>query len=230
MIFNKVFLLILASFCINLSDLQAQQNESSDADGSITGTVVLSPRNSPVRFGGGLYGRSSSPAASRASADSVLVILVSPNNSNTSPKEAPVTLDQKDNSFVPNLLPVPLNQVVRIRNSDPVYHNVFSLSSTKKFDVGRRPKGEYLDVEFDKAGIVDVFCDIHSNMHAVIYVMPPNATGWIKVKNGEAFDFDQIEPGSYELKVYARGYEEMSFPVEISIGENVQLGTLTMNS
>lgn len=228
--FSTVPIIILVSFCITMGELYLRETPE-ETNGSISGVVVLAPKNSPARFGGGLYGRGASTSSSASPAtDSVLIVLTSSQRTNTTPKEEPVILDQKDNSFVPNLLPIKKNQVVRIRNSDPVYHNVFSLSSTKKFDVGRRPRGEYLEVKFEKQGIVDVFCDIHSSMHAVIYVMPDDAVKWVKIQGGELFNLEAVPPGDYELKIYARGYEEISMPVEITTGQNLQLGTLTLNS
>ncbi|MTI89077.1 MAG: hypothetical protein FH748_14055 [Balneolaceae bacterium] len=200
------------------------------AEGSITGTVVLSPKNAAVRFGGGLYGRPAPSSGAQTSNDSVLVVLMSSQPVSASPQTEPIMLDQKDQRFSPNLLPIRRQQVVRFRNSDPVYHNVFSLSDTKKFDVGRRPMGEHLDVTFDKSGLVDVFCDIHSNMHAVIYVMPDRALSWTKIQSGASFNFEQLSPGSYELKIHARGYDEVSMSVEVSSDEQANVGTITLNS
>lgn len=195
----------------------------------IEGTVLLPAKENPVRVGG-RYGRSTRSAAStEASTDSVLIWLESATTSKAGNTDNPVILDQEDLSFKPSILAVRQHGAVRIRNSDPVYHNVFSLSAVKRFDVGRRPKGEYLDVTFDKAGIVDVFCDIHSNMRATIYVMPPNALTWKKIKSGSKFSLENIEPGNYQLKVYALGYRERSVPVEVVSGEPTDVGTLTLN-
>lgn len=220
---------LLIFFGTALFELQAPKNDHDIDDTEITGTVILSPKNTS-RFRGGLYGRPQATTSSSASTDSALVMLLGIGPSDTETNTSPVILDQKDQRFSPNLLPVQLNNKVRIRNSDPVYHNVFSLSSTKKFDVGRRPKGEYLDVTFDKPGIVDVFCDIHSNMHAIIYVLPPNAVRWVKVKSGEAFNLPQIPPGNYELKIYADGYEEQVLRIQVDTNEPTDIGTITMNS
>lgn len=210
-------------------ELEAPKNDPEIDYTEITGTIILSPKNTS-RLGGGFYGRPQNASASKASTDSALVVLSGVGISDTEIQASPVILDQKDQRFSPNLLPVQLNDKVRIRNSDPVYHNVFSLSSTKKFDVGRRPKGEYLDVIFDKPGVVDVFCDIHSNMHAVIYVLPANAVSWVKVKSGEDFNLPKVPPGNYELKIYANGYEEQILNIQVSANDPTDIGTITLNS
>lgn len=218
--------LILSFFGVS-SPSQSEQ-EVTVFNGSVEGTAVLTPKNRPVRFGGGLYGRPSPSGASQASSDSILVVLKGVGANNSLP-QAFQFLNQKDQKFVPSLLPVELGGRVRIQNSDPVYHNVFSLTSPHKFDVGRRPKGEHFDVTFEKPGVVDVFCDIHSNMHAIIYVLPQNAIAWTKVKSGDPFSFSGIGDGSYELTLYALGYQESSTQVNVQSGQTSQVGTITLN-
>lgn len=201
----------------------------SQLSGKVQGVVIVAAKEKPVSMGG-RYGRPSrSSGSSSSSVDSVLVWLESTGKTTVTTSQDPVILDQVGLSFKPSVLPVYQNGEVRIRNSDPVYHNVFSLSSIKRFDVGRRPKGEYLDVTFDKAGAVDVFCDIHSNMRATIFVMPPSVYTWTKVKSGESYALENIEPGTYQLKFYALGYEEQSVQVEVSPNESTDAGTLTLN-
>ncbi|MCP9290378.1 hypothetical protein [Gracilimonas sediminicola] len=198
--------------------------------GTVEGVVLLAAKENPVRVGG-RYGRPSrSSGASSSSTDSVLIWLESTEANSGSEQSGPVILDQKGLSFQPSVLPVRLNGTVRIRNSDPVYHNVFSLSPKNRFDVGRRPKGEYLDVTFDTPGAVDVFCDIHSNMRATIYVMPPRVVTWTKVKSGDSFTIEDVEAGNYQLKVYALGFQERVIPVEIVSGEAATVGTLTLSN
>ncbi|MEX0648477.1 MAG: hypothetical protein WEA56_03440 [Balneolaceae bacterium] len=199
--------------------------------GSIEGTIVLASQQSPVQVGGIRYGRSpQNTGTSKAAEDSILIWLVGTDNIETASPGIPVILDQKDLKFSPSLLAVRQNSKIRIQNSDPVYHNVFSLSSTKKFDVGRRPENEYMDVTFDKPGIVDVFCDIHTNMHAVIYVMPPDVLTWTKAKSGDTFYLTDIPEGTYQLKLYAPGAGESSIPIEVSPEQTFDIGTITLNS
>lgn len=208
----------------------ARAQVESDSNGSIEGMVILPSRNTAVRVGGGLYGRPSSPSKASALNDSLLIVLVSGEITTKPSSNGPVILDQRDQQFSPALLPVVQNRKVRIRNSDPVYHNVFSLSSTKKFDVGRRPRGAFLDIPFDKPGIVKVFCDIHSNMHAIIYVMPSNAVKWEKVAQSTPFQINEVPAGSYQLIIYAQGFEEYSIPIEVQQNEVLNLSTITLNS
>ncbi len=227
-----LFAITIGGFCCLSLVQPAKQDDI--ATGSLEGTIVLTAQQSQVQIGGNRYGRPSRAADATAQTpeDSVLIWLVSSGNPKAPPPEpeTPVILDQMDLKFNPSLLPIRQHDTIRIRNSDPVYHNVFSLSSTKKFDVGHRPRGEYKDETFDKPGKVDVFCDIHSNMHAVIYVLPPEVLTWTKTKGGESFTLSNIPEGSYELKVYALGYQERSVPVEIISEETANIGTITLAS
>ncbi len=195
---------------------------------SVEGTVVLAPKNQPARFGGRLYGRPAPSSTKQSSSDSVLVVITGITSDKTISTKAQY-LNQKDQQFVPSILPVSAGGTVRIQNSDPVYHNVFSLTSPNKFDVGRRPKGEHFDVSFEKPGVVDVFCDIHSNMYAIIYVLPPNTISWTKIKSGDSFIFSDIPDGDYELTFYALGYQEANSKIKLRNGQTHQAGTITLN-
>ncbi len=80
------------------------------------------------------------------------------------------TVAQKDKQFVPVTLTIKVGDTVHFLNQDPFYHNVFSLSDTKSFDLGSFPKGQFKTVVFDKAGKVNVECAIHPDMHLTIEV------------------------------------------------------------
>src|SRR5262249_22602156 len=79
-------------------------------------------------------------------------------------------MDQRNETFVPHLLAITTGTTVDFPNSDRFYHNVFSLSRTKAFDLGRYAAGRSRSIPFDRPGIVRVFCDIHSHMNAFILV------------------------------------------------------------
>src|SRR5437868_2233911 len=78
---------------------------------------------------------------------------------------------QEDTAFAPGMLVVPTGTTVRFPNHDSFFHNVFSYSKTKRFDLGRYPKGESKSVTFDASGGVSVFCEIHKWMRGAILVV-----------------------------------------------------------
>jgi len=80
-------------------------------------------------------------------------------------------MDQNNLTFLPHILVIPVGSTVAFPNNDKVNHNVFSLSETKKFNLGSYGPGESKSVVFDKPGIVELRCDIHAEMIAYIMVL-----------------------------------------------------------
>ncbi len=81
-----------------------------------------------------------------------------------------VEIRQREENFIPRVVAVPIGSEVGFPNDDPIYHNVFSLSRPRNFNLGRYPRGHTRRVQFDRPGIVKVFCDIHSHMSATVMV------------------------------------------------------------
>ena len=77
---------------------------------------------------------------------------------------------QKNKQFTKDKLTIKVGDSVKFTNQDPFFHNIFSLSELKTFDLGSYPKGEFRTVTFDQPGTLDVECAIHPNMHMVIEV------------------------------------------------------------
>ncbi len=109
-------------------------------------------------------------------------------------------LDQKNLQFHPQVLPILVGTTVDFPNRDNLFHNVFSYSEAKDFDLGRYPKNDSRSVTFDRPGIVRVYCDIHSNMYATILVLRhpyfavPDDSGDYVIRN--------VPPGKYKLVLW----------------------------
>ncbi len=84
-------------------------------------------------------------------------------------------LAQRNQSFSPRVLPVAAGSVVDFPNLDPIFHNVFSVSPARRFDLGKYPRGESRPVSFPRTGLVNVYCDIHADMAAYVLVLPNHA-------------------------------------------------------
>ncbi len=112
-------------------------------------------------------------------------------------KPVRVELRQEGQQFAPRLLVVPVGSTVSFPNADPVFHNVFSLSGAKKFDLGYYPAGQTRLVKFDEPGVVQVYCHLHPNMYAAIVVAPNR---WY-AQPGEdgTFSLHDVPPGTYTL-------------------------------
>lgn len=128
---------------------------------------------------------------------------------------------QLGETFIPHVLPVMVGSTVEFPNRDPIFHNVFSLSSTKTFDLGRYPKGDSRAVTFDQPGIVPVFCHLHSDMSAIILVLE---TPFFTVPGSDGqYRIDQIPPGSYTLVAWHVRSERVERKVEVSAGEVLEI-------
>jgi plastocyanin len=118
-------------------------------------------------------------------------------------EESRATMDQRNETFVPHLLAITVGTVVDFPNSDRIYHNVFSLSKTKRFDLGRYAVGHSKAVRFDRPGIVRVFCDIHSHMNAFILVFSHRFFGI--TDDAGRYAIDGVPPGSYTVLAWYEG-------------------------
>jgi hypothetical protein len=119
------------------------------------------------------------------------------------PEPGRATMDQRDQTFVPHVLAITVGTVVDFPNSDLTFHNVFSLSRAKTFDLGRYSRGRSKSIRFDRPGVVQVFCDIHSHMSAYILVF---AHRYFAVTDQAGnFTIAGVPPGSYTLAVWHEG-------------------------
>ncbi len=144
---------------------------------------------------------------------SEVVVWLTPSSGAAQPVAAqpkhPFRLMQKNKSFVPHILVVPAGSVVEFPNRDPFFHNVFSLFEGKRFDLGLYEAGTSRLVQFDRAGISYVFCNIHSEMSAVVVVTD---SGYYGTSDSEGnVSIPDVPAGRYVLHVWS----ERSSPAEL---------------
>jgi plastocyanin len=136
-------------------------------------------------------------------------------------KSITATMEQKERQFVPDTLVIPAGSTVSFPNLDPVFHNVFSLSRPKMFDLGNYPKDHTRTVTFPKPGIVFVDCHLHSNMAGVIVVSP---NGWsTKADANGRFLLADLPPGSYTLVAWHKAAGFFRQQVLVTGERNVQV-------
>jgi plastocyanin len=110
---------------------------------------------------------------------------------------ASASLAQHYQRFDPEIVVVPVGSTVSFPNQDPIFHNVFSLSHTKSFDLGYYPQGHSRSVEFKQAGVVQVYCHLHANMYGAIVVVPSRM--YARPGQDGQFTIAGISAGTYEL-------------------------------
>lgn len=127
-------------------------------------------------------------------------------------------LVQKDLSFAPALLPVRTGTVVEFPNQDDTYHNIFSFSATKRFDLGRyRAEDKPVPTQtFDKAGLVSLRCDIHEHMRALILVV--DSPYFVKTQPDGSYKLSGLPAGRYNLKVWMNSKTTLERAVELKAG------------
>jgi plastocyanin len=109
-------------------------------------------------------------------------------------------LVQKNKSFQPSLLVIPVGGKVEFPNHDPFFHNVFSMFEGKRFDLGLYESGSTRFVQFDKPGISFIFCNIHAQMSAVVIAL---ATPYYGVSDARGdLVIANVPPGRYSLQVF----------------------------
>jgi plastocyanin len=130
-------------------------------------------------------------------------------------------MDQRNETFVPHVLAITTGTTVDFPNSDKFYHNVFSLSKTRPFDLGRYASGASRPVRFDRAGIVRVFCDIHSHMNAYILVF--NHPFFAMTDAEGRYRIENVPPGSYGVIAWNEGTSSEARPITVADGGVAEL-------
>jgi plastocyanin len=135
-----------------------------------------------------------------------VVIWLDPVSQNVSAaKPGHFRLEQKDKSFHPHLLVVPLGSLVDFPNLDPFFHNVFSQFNGKRFDLGLYEEGSNRTVRFDHEGVSYIFCNIHPQMSAVIISL---STPYFAISSPKGvLVLHDVPPATYEMHMWAEGVD-----------------------
>jgi plastocyanin len=131
---------------------------------------------------------------------------------------------QKDKRFTPHVLAVTVGTAIEFPNRDPFFHDVFSIYHGKPFDLGLYESGAVRKVKFSEPGVSYIFCNIHSEMSAVVVALStPHFT--VTARDG-SFAIPRVPPGQYKLEIWYEHAADselnaLAHEVKIAPGENV---------
>ena len=216
----RTILLLVCAAASNVVPGLAQ----SAAAGRIEGVASISTRLTNPRQRVRVYAEPGTapeapPAAEHPFAGVVIALETTPALRQLTRAPATASMAQRAERFVPHVLAIGAGSAVEFPNQDPIYHNVFSLSSTRSFDLGRYARGEHKSVRFQRSGVVQVFCHIHADMSAYILVHDhsfytmPDSTG--------RFTLDNVPPGDYYLVAWHERVRPIRVAVRVDAGRTV---------
>jgi plastocyanin len=138
----------------------------------------------------------------------------------------PVTaiVDQENRRFGQDTVVIPAGSRVSFPNQDPIFHNVFSLSRAKAFDLGSYPKGETRMVTFNEPGVVYVNCHLHANMAATIVVTPNQ--WYAKADKDGHFTIRDVPPGTWTVVAWHKAAGFFRKQIEVTAGGGASLDFL----
>jgi hypothetical protein len=194
------------------------------AAGTIEGTVLAKPtarQKVPPRYYLGPYRSGRGPRTVEEGGPGDVVVFVEGVKGTFPAPALRPQLVQKDERFNPHVLAVQSGATVEFPNEDDFYHNVFSVVSGDRFDLGRYAKGKSARQTLIKPGVVVVRCEIHSGMKAYILVVP---NPFFAVPGSEGtFSIPDVPEGTYVVKAWHPdfGYQERTISVPATGSVNV---------
>ena len=131
------------------------------------------------------------------------------------------TIVQRDEAFEPRVVAITRGSTIDFPNADPFFHNVFSLSRGTTFDLGRYPRGVKKSKTFTAAGLVKVYCHIHSHMTASIMVF---AHPYFRIPSADGtFAIEDLPAGTYQVSAWHERIGESIEPVKIEPGRTARV-------
>lgn len=183
--------------------------------GSVVGTVEIPPP--PKSRLGVKYAGQTGAAAKKDPDPSPAVVWLEGVKGDFKPPAANPVVIQEGIEFRPRVLPVLVGTTVEFPNKDPTYHNVFSLSKSKKFDLGRYATGESKNVTFESPGEVRVYCEIHEHMRTFVLVL--ENPYWALTDASGNYAIKDVPPGEYTLVAWHENAKPVKKSVTVKAGE-----------
>jgi len=157
-------------------------------------------------------------AGGKAAAD-VVVWLDAP--SAPRPRERRFVMRQQNMEFVPRVLAAPVGATVELPNNDRIFHNVFSYSNGKPFDLGVYPTGASKRITLDRAAVNRLYCNIHPHMAA--YIVAVDTPYYATTDRSGSFTISEVPSGRYTYHAWRSGAEPLTATVMIGDGQPLEI-------
>ena len=194
---------------------------SAKDDASIEGVVQLPPPT-VVRALNQRYGTNAEAALTPSNPPAAVVFLEGSFSANAKPSDAVAQMAQKNMLFAPDLVAIHTGGAVQFPNQDDTYHNVFSYSKVKRFDLGRYRKEEKPgSVVFDKAGVVTVHCEIHDRMRGTVLVL--DSPYFQKTDSAGHYRIEHLPSGHFTVKAWVNETDVREHVVDLKDGARLHL-------
>jgi len=132
------------------------------------------------------------------------------------------TITQKEQTFIPHVLPVVQGSTVYLLNEDEFFHNIYSLTPGSRFNIGRRPPGSPYAIEIDRTGPIRLSCDIHPHMSG--YILSLRTPYFTRTDADGSFRLAGLPDGSYRVDFYHPLVAAASRIIELNDGEVRRIG------
>jgi plastocyanin len=137
------------------------------------------------------------------------------------PRERRFVVRQRNMEFVPRVLAAPVGSTVDLPNNDRVFHNVFSFTNGRPFDLGLYPTGASKRITLDRAAVNRLYCNIHPHMAA--YIVAVDSPYYATSDGAGSFRIADVPPGRYTYHAWRSGAETLSATVAVGDDQPLEL-------
>jgi len=130
-------------------------------------------------------------------------------------------ITQKEQTFLPHVLPVTVGSKIHFLNEDEFFHNVQSFTSKARFSIGRRAPGIAYSKKIKKTGVINLMCDIHSHMNAIILSL--DTPYFTRIAEDGSYSIGNLPDGTYRLEIFHPNCAKITDEVSLKGGQIVTL-------
>jgi plastocyanin len=206
-------LLLVAAACAAAAAMAPPAPQTGRLQGRVTITVPVSKAPPSAAYGARRVGKGAADTGTELT--NVVVFLQDVARSAALPATR-ARIVQENETFVPRVVAITRGSTVDFPNADPFFHDVFSLSRSATFDLGSYPRGQTKSQQFRKAGLIKVYCHIHSHMSASIMVF--DHPFFTIPRTDGSFAIDDVPVGSYKVSAWHERIGENTQSVRIEAG------------